>query len=210
MSERIHLIKGSGVDLSKFTFEREIIKDKVRLILPARMLIDKGIIEFIEAAKKIKEKVFAKAEFWLVGDCDTANLAGISEENLLKMLDGSYIQWIGFKKDMFQVMKEADVVVLPSYREGLPKSLIEAAAVGRPIITTDTQGCRECVIDCYNGYLVPVKDTEVLSQKMELLINDAEKRKEMGKNSRLLAEKKFSLDKVVKKHLEIYKNLLQL
>jgi glycosyltransferase involved in cell wall biosynthesis len=207
--ENIHLIKGSGVDLKQFTFEKEISKEKVRVILPARMLIDKGVIEFIEAAKRIKRKVDAKAEFVLAGDCDTVNLAGISEEQIKEMTDHPYIQWIGFQKNMFQIIKEADIVVLPSYREGLPKSLIEACAVGRPVITTDTQGCRECVIENNNGYLVPVKDMEILSQRMETLINDAEKRKQMGKNSRLLAEREFSVDQVIEKHLDIYTEIVQ-
>ena len=209
MSDRIHLIKGSGVDLNQFAFSEEMVKEKVRIILPSRMLFDKGVVEFITAAEKIKARVFNKAEFILVGDCDTINLAGILEDQLKKMTDYPYIQWIGFQQNIYQIMQEADIVVLPSYREGLPKSLIEAAAVGRPIITTDTQGCRECVIEDYNGYLVPVKDTELLSRRMETLINDPVKRKKMGKNSRLLAEREFSIDKVVKAHLAIYDTLLQ-
>jgi len=202
--ENIHLIKGSGVNLCQFSQEEEIVKEKIQLVLPSRMLYDKGVIEFIEAAKKIKPRVFDKAEFILVGDCDDINLSGISREKLLTMTDNPYIQWVGFKQNMFQILCDADVVVLPSYREGLPKSLIEATAVGRPVITTDTQGCRECVIEGYNGYLVPVKDTELLSQRMETLINDSETRKGMGKNSRLLAEREFSIEKVIKAHLAIY------
>jgi glycosyltransferase involved in cell wall biosynthesis len=207
MSEEIHLIKGSGVNLNEFSFEKEISKEKVRLILPARMLYDKGIVEFIEAAKIIKDRVQYKAEFLLVGNCDTENLAGIQEQEIKNMVDEPYIKWIGFKKNIFKVLQEADIVVLPSYREGLPKSLIEACAVGRPIITTDTQGCRECVMDGYNGYLVPVKDREILSNRMALLINDSQKRKIMGENSRILAEKEFSIDLVINKHLEIYKKI---
>jgi glycosyltransferase involved in cell wall biosynthesis len=204
----LHLIKGSGVDLNKFTFEKEISNEKVRFVLPARMLIDKGITEFIEAARKIKEEVSGKAEFILVGGCDTINLAGIAEEKLREMTDSPYIRWVGFQKDIFRVLKEADVVVLPSYREGLPKSLIEACATGRPVITTDAPGCRECVIDGYNGYLVPVKDIDLLSRRMETLINDGEKRAVMGLNSRKLAEKEFSVEKVIAKHLEIYDSLI--
>jgi glycosyltransferase involved in cell wall biosynthesis len=204
----IHLIKGSGVDLNEFTFEKEISNEKVRLVLPARMLIDKGIMEFIEAARKIKEEVSGKAEFILAGDCDTINLAGITEEKLWTMIDSPYIRWVGFQKDIFRVLREANVVVLPSYREGLPKSLIEACAVGRPVITTDAPGCRECVIDGYNGYLVPVKDTDLLSQRMETLINDRKKRAAMGLNSRKLAAKKFSIENVIEKHLEIYDSLI--
>jgi glycosyltransferase involved in cell wall biosynthesis len=207
--ENIHLIKGAGVDLQQFAFTKAMQKEKVRIVLPARMLKDKGVFEFIEAAKKIKEHVADKAEFILVGDCDTLNLAGIQEDELKQALDIPYIQWIGFQKNMFSVLKESDIVVLPSYREGLPKSLIEACAVGRPVITTDTQGCRECVIDGWNGFLVPVKDTEILSQKMKILIDNREQRKSMGENSRLLAEREFSIHSVIAKHLKIYNDILQ-
>jgi glycosyltransferase involved in cell wall biosynthesis len=209
LENNIHLIKGAGVDLQQFTFEKEVLKEKVRLLLPARMLKDKGVFEFIEAAKKIKKQCADKAEFILAGDCDTLNLAGIQEEELDQALDAPYIRWIGFQKNAYQFLKETDIVVLPSYREGLPKSLIEACALGRPIITTDTQGCRECVLDGWNGYLVPVKDTEILSQKMELLINDKEKREIMGKNSRLLAERDFSISKIVESFLNIYEIILK-
>lgn len=204
---QIHLIKGSGVDLNKFTYEKPISKEKVQVILPARMLYDKGIIEFIQAAKKIKDKVVDKAEFVLVGDCDTINLSGIKEEDIKREIDVPFLNWIGFKKDIFSVIKNSDIVVLPSYREGLPKSLIEACAVGRPIVTTDVEGCRECVIEGYNGYLVPAKNIETLSEKMEDLINDPEKRTRMGLNGRILAEKNFSIDSVIREHLRIYKDL---
>lgn len=204
---QIHLIKGSGVDLNKFTYEKPISKEKVQVILPARMLYDKGIIEFIQAAKKIKDKVVDKAEFVLVGDCDTINLSGIKEEDIKREIDVPFLNWIGFKKDIFSVIKNSDIVVLPSYREGLPKSLIEACAVGRPIVTTDVEGCRECVIEGYNGYLVPAKNIETLSEKMEDLINDPEKRTRMGLNGRILAEKNFSIDFVIREHLRIYKDL---
>ncbi len=204
---QINLIKGSGIDLNKFVFQDETPKDKVRLILFARMLYDKGIVEFINAAKKIKNEVENKAEFVLIGDCDVFNLAGIQEKQLLEIIEPPYIDWTGFEKNIFTAIKNADVVVLPSYREGLPKSLIEACAVGRPIITTDTQGCRECVLDAYNGYLVPIKDINMLAQKMIELIENKEKRIKMGKNSRTLAEKEFSLDLVIDKHLKIYSKM---
>lgn len=204
---QIHLIKGSGVDLNRFTYEKPIAKEKVQVVLPARMLYDKGIIEFIQAAKKIKDKVVDKAEFVLVGDCDTINLSGIKEEDIKREIDVPFLNWIGFKKDIFSVIKKSDIVVLPSYREGLPKSLIEACAVGRPIVTTNVEGCRECVIEGYNGYLVPAKNIDTLSEKMEDLINDSEKRTRMGINGRILAEKNFSIDFVIREHLRIYKDL---
>lgn len=205
--DQIHLIKGSGVDLNKFTYEKPIAKERVQVILPARMLYDKGIIEFIQAAKKIKDMVVDKAEFVLVGDCDTINLSGIKEEDIKREIDVPFLNWVGFKKDIFSIIKNSDIVVLPSYREGLPKSLIEACAVGRPIVTTNVEGCRECVIEGYNGYLVPSKNIDTLSEKMEDLINDSEKRIKMGLNGRILAEKNFSIDFVIREHLRIYKDL---
>lgn len=207
--KHIHLIKGSGIDLSEFSFAPHNVRQakSVRVILPARMLYDKGVIEFIKAAMKIKAKFIDKAEFILVGDCDSDNLAGIPKEYLLQMVDDPYIQWVGFQKDIVSVLQQSDIVVLPSYREGLPKSLIEACAIGRPIITTDTQGCRECVIDEYNGFLVPIKNVDLLAEKMEQLINDSEMRKRMGKNSRAIAEKEFSIDSVIEKHLSIYSQI---
>ncbi|MDH6307766.1 glycosyltransferase involved in cell wall biosynthesis [Dysgonomonas sp. PFB1-18] len=205
----IHLIKGSGVDLNQFSYQKEEEKDKVRVILPARILYDKGVVEFIEAAKILKEKLENKAEFILMGDCDTHNLAGIKEEDLVKMMAPPYLMWTGFEKDIFSALKNADIVVLPSYREGLPKSLIEACAVGRPIVTTDTQGCRECVQDGYNGFLVPVKDYKELADKMDILINDRSERERMGLNSRILAETEFSIETVVERHLEIYNEMLE-
>lgn len=206
--ENVHLIKGSGIDLEHFSFQEETKKDKVRVILNARILYDKGVTEFVKAAAKIKNKVVDKAEFLLVGDSDMNNLAGIPEKAIVEMTDGDYIRWIGFQKDVFNTVRMADIVVLPSYREGLPKSLIEACAIGRPVITTDTIGCRECVTDGYNGFLVPVKDIDKLAEKMELLINDKTLRADMGKHSRRLAETNFSIVSVINKHLEIYRTML--
>ena len=202
---QIHLIKGSGVDLNIFKFKKKQLTDKVLFVLPARIVFDKGVMEFIDAAKILGKKAAGNAEFILVGECDSINLSGISEEKLRSLIDEPYIKWIGFQKDILKILIESDVVVLPSYREGLPKSLIEACAIGRPIITTDTQGCRECVIDEYNGFIIPMKNSEILAERMEILLNDPLKRELMGENSRLLAEKWFSIELVINKHLCIYK-----
>ncbi len=203
----IHIIKGSGVDLREFAHSPETAKPKVRVILPARMLYDKGVMEFIEAAELIRDKAGDSAEFVLAGNCDTQNPAGIPESVLRGKMDGGYIRWIGFCDDMYSALKESDIVVLPSYREGLPKSLIEACAVGRPIVTTDAIGCRECVDDGWNGYIIPVKDPCALAEKMQHLISDRPERERMGNNGRLLAEREFSIDNVVEKHLDIYNRL---
>jgi glycosyltransferase involved in cell wall biosynthesis len=134
---QINVIKGSGVDLNDFKFSDEPKDDIVKVLLPARMLYDKGVVELVEAAKSLKEKYHDRVCFNLAGDIDTHNPAAITETVLNSLLDPPYINWLGFQKDMAGVLADHHIIVLPSYREGLPKSLIEASAVGRPIITTN-------------------------------------------------------------------------
>ncbi|MFB6454317.1 glycosyltransferase family 4 protein [Chitinophaga sp. Hz27] len=206
----VTLIKGSGVDLQEFEFNvKSLLQDTVQVLLPARMLRDKGVMEFIAAAEMLRPELEGKAQFILAGDIDHENLAAISAEELETISDGEYIRWIGYQRDVRQALQNADVVVLPSYREGLPKSLIEAAAIGRPIVTTDVPGCRECVIHEYNGFLVPARDAETLAAAMRRLILSEEMRIAMGERSRELAEKEFGVEKVVEKTLDIYKTLAQ-
>lgn len=198
------LIKGCGVDLDFFSYQVEPKVQKIRFVLPARLLLDKGIIEFMQAANSIKEFTFGKAEFILVGSLDPDNLAGITEIELNKYLVKDYIIWEGYSSDINSVLKKCHVVVLPSYREGLPKSLIEAAAVGRPIITTDAPGCRDCVQNGVNGFIVPVRNFEVLAERIKELIENKDLRVLMGKKSREIAEKEFALDISVNATLDIY------
>jgi glycosyltransferase involved in cell wall biosynthesis len=173
-------------------------------MLPARMLKDKGIVEFIEAANSIKSKYFDKAIFKLVGDVDLGNPSGLSKDYLESIADGEYIQWLGYQKEMKQQYVDSDIVVLPSYREGLPKSLIEANAIGRPIITTDVPGCRECVNHKVNGILIPVKNSEALADSFSFFIENPSIIKNYSRKSRLLAEELFSIENVVNTHMEIY------
>lgn len=204
----VSLIKGSGVDLTEFAFTgRPPVNGRIRVVLPARMLRDKGVMEFIAAAKLLKQELIGKAVFILAGDVDKENLAAISAEELQQLTDGDYIKWIGYQKNVLGLLKECDIVVLPSYREGLPKSLIEAAAVGRPIVTTNVPGCKECVKHGYNGLLVPAKDVPALADAMRILILDSALQETMGLHSRQLAEEEFGIDMVINKTLHIYKTL---
>ena len=126
------------------------------------------------------------------------------------MGDGDYIKWLGYRTDILNLLKDCHIVAFPSYyKEGLPKSLIEAAAIGRPIVTTNSVGCKDTVVEGYNGFLVPVKDSDALADRLKILIENKHLRWEMGKNSRRLAEKYFSIDDVVTKHLEIYGKILK-
>ncbi|MDO5665374.1 MAG: glycosyltransferase family 4 protein [Bacteroidia bacterium] len=202
------LIKGSGVDLEEFSFTEAKEKDKIRILFPARILYDKGIMELIGAANSLRDKWEGKIIFILAGDCDKNNKAVIHQLDLEKLLVPGYIEWIGFRKDIISQHQQSDIVILPSYREGLPKSLIEACAIGRPIITTDVPGCRECVVDGYNGYIVPAKTVEPLAQAIDKLCASKEERIEMGRNSRKLAEKEFSIESVVEKTFSIYDETL--
>lgn len=203
---QLFLIKGSGVDLNAFSFHPiPEVKDKnLRFIFPARMLKDKGVWEFYEAAKIIKQ-TYPKAEFNLCGDIDIANPSSLSLEQLNIWNTEGIVSWKGYENDIKKALANHHVVVLPSYREGLPKSLIEACAVGRPIITTDTNGCRECVESGKNGYLIPVNNSKELASAMEKLIENHEKLTDYGEYSRSIAEREFNVDCVVDKTLDIYR-----
>jgi glycosyltransferase involved in cell wall biosynthesis len=206
--EQIVMIKGSGVELDKYTYIPEPTSAKIRVIFTARMIVEKGVYTLIEAAQKLKENYYHKVEFLLCGGLDN-NPFAIIKEYLHSVSDGTYIQWLGHRSDVLDLLKSSHIMVFPSYyREGVPKSLIEAAAVGRPIITTNSIGCKETVIDGYNGYLIPVKDSSALADKLKILIENENRRIEMGKNSRSLAEKEFSIDNVIAKHLFAYQKVL--
>lgn len=202
--EQLHLIKGSGVDLNEYSYYEPQNKDVIECLFPARILRDKGVMEFLKAAKSLESEANGKLKFVLAGDCDKENLAMFPEDELRKWLVPGYIEWIGHQSEMIPVFIKSDIVILPSYREGLPKSLIEACAIGRPIITTDAIGCRECVQNNINGFLVPVKNAEAIADAIRKLVIDEKLRLRMGKKSRELAEKEFSINSVIEKTFNIY------
>lgn len=204
------VIKGSGVDLEKFEYTPEMCTEKLKVLFPARMLFDKGLIEFVNAANILYNKFKGRAEFILAGSLDFENPAAIREKELNDLLIPNFLIWVGNRNDILNFYKESSIVVLPSYREGLPKSLIEACAIGRPIVTTDAVGCRECVCDNLNGFLVPIKDEIRLAEKIEILLFDSDLRKKMGLASRKLAEKEFSIKTVIDKTLNIYEEMMRM
>lgn len=200
-------IKGSGVDLNVFKYAQEHDGDKVNVVFSARMVKEKGIIELIEAAEKLRSEYENKVEFWLCGRL-AANEDAISKEELQSRCDGKYIKWLGFCEDMRSVLESSHIMAFPSYyREGVPKSLIDACAVGRPIVTTNSIGCKDVVDDGINGFLIPIKDSAALAEKLRILIENKDLRIRMGRASREKAEKEFSLENVVNSHIEIYDNL---
>ncbi len=205
---QVRFIKGSGVDLKLYPYTPESEIRPLKVIFMARMVKEKGTLILIEAAEALRKNYEGKVEFWLCGGL-SKNPNAITEEELRARCDGHYIQWLGFRTDVKELLQQAHIVVFPSYyREGVPKSLMEATAIGRPIITTNSIGCKDTVEDGYNGFLVPIKDSKAVADKLEILLNDETLRKEMGKNSRKIAERDFSLENVIQKHLQIYKEVI--
>jgi glycosyltransferase involved in cell wall biosynthesis len=203
----ITLIRGSGVDTGRFVPQREPAGPPV-VILASRLLWDKGVGEFVEAVRSLRSED-VQARFVLVGEPDHANFAAIPEAQLVAWREEGVVEWWGRREDMPAVFVQAHIVCLPSYREGLPKVLIEAAAAGRPIVTTDAPGCREIVRDGENGLLVPVKSVEPLAAALRHLIENPDLRAEMGRRGREMAVTGFSVEQVNTETLTLYRNLLQ-
>lgn len=207
--EQARYIKGSGVHLDEFCYTPEPTEGKIHVILTARMIVEKGVFILTEAAEKLRPKYGEKVKFLLVGGIDD-HPGAITKEQLDAVCDGSYIQWLGYRTDVKELLQSSHIVAFPSYyMEGLPKSLIEADAIGRPVITCNSVGCKETVIDGYNGYLIPTRDVDALVEKLDILLSDAELRQEMGRNSRKYAEENFSIDVVIERHLSIYDELVR-
>ncbi len=200
-------IKGSGVDLNNFSFSDFPSFTKIKILFPARMLWDKGVKELQEATELLKPKYIDKIQFILCGMADKDNKAGVTEEYLNNWSDGEFVNWIGFEENMVDVYKNSHIVVLPSYREGMPKSLLEACSVGRPIITTNASGCKECVDEGNNGFKVPVGSSKKLAEAIEKLINDETLIRKMSVQSRKKAEKEFDVKAVVSTHIDIYNKI---
>lgn len=201
------LIKGAGIDLEQFQPHPMPYGIPV-VMLTARMLRDKGINEFVAAAHLLHEQGI-KARFVLVGGPDPINPTSLTEQELNALNGKKSIEWWGWSDNMAEKLKQANIVCLPSYREGLPKSLLEAAACGLPIVTTDTPGCREVVIDGINGFLVPARNVPLLAEAMRKLIVDATLRMRMGQASRAKAVAEFSAEKVAGETLSVYLELVQ-
>jgi len=198
-----HLIRGAGVNIQRFVPSPEP-PGPPRVILPARFLRDKGIIEFVEAARLLKSQG-VNARFVLVGKIDANNPSAIAPQELKEWEEEGIIESWGWRTDMEKIYAEAHIVCLPSYREGVPTSLLEAAAAGRPIVTTDAPGCREVVQHGENGLLVPPRQVQPLAQALRQLIEDPQARARMGARSRLIAESEFALEKVISATLALYR-----
>lgn len=190
--EQACIVNGSGVDLNYYS--RQQLPAQTSFLLISRLIKSKGIIEYVNAAKIVKEK-YPHIKFQLAGWIDS-NPSAIKQTLLDEWVDSGVIDFLGRLDDVRPALKECSIYVLPSYREGTPRTVLEAMATGRPVITTDTPGCRETVQDGFNGYLVPVKSIEELSQKMLLLIENSELAIKMAENSYTVAQEKYDVHKV--------------
>jgi glycosyltransferase involved in cell wall biosynthesis len=205
-AEQSHLIMGTGVDVEKFHPTAKSNGTPV-VLFSSRMLVTKGLLEFTEATRLLKQKGI-NARFALAGRADPGNPASIPEEQLHAWKNSGLLEWWGWRDDMPSTLAQADVFCLPSYREGVPNALLEAAACGLPIVTTDVPGCRDVVTDGLNGLLVPVRNAPILAKALETLLSDARLRHQMGVAGREIAVNKFGLGKVNEETLMIYERFL--
>lgn len=201
-------LPGSGIDLERFC--PTTLPDssgRIRFLLVARLLWDKGVGEYVEAARQVRQR-HPQAEFCLLGFLDVQNPAAISREQMDEWVAEGVVNYLGVSDDVRPYLAAADCVVLPSYREGTPRTLLEAAAMARPIVTTDAVGCREVVEDGVNGYLARVRDAGDLAEKMErmLLLSPAE-RAVMGMRGREKMEREFDERIVIDRYLSAISGL---
>ncbi len=202
--ERAHLIRGSGVDTHAFKYVPEPENDAPLVLMPTRLVHDKGVGVFIEAARLLKNKG-ASAKFAVAGGVTAHNPRAIAAEEMREMTRDGAVEWLGKVEDMPALLAQCALVVYPSYYgEGIPKVLLEAAATGRAIVTTDHPGCREAVAHGENGLLVPVKDPHATADAMEKLLGDPELRRKMAAKSRTRAETEFNVERIVRETLEVY------
>lgn len=202
-----YIIPGTGVDLSGFRQKIYPNSSTTTVFMASRLLLDKGLREFVGAAKRLSLKG-EDIQFLVAGDLDEGNPAHISEEQLETWKEAGWVTFLGHRSDVRELLAEADVAVLPSYHEGVPLFLIEAAAAGLPIVASDIPGCALVVKNEVNGFLVPVRDTKSLANAIEMLHHNPSKREEFGKQSRKIAEENFDIHDINQRYVEIYQKLV--
>lgn len=203
------VIPGSGVDLTEFHVSPEPDTGRPLILLPTRLIREKGIFIFAEAAKILHER-HIKARFQIAGGLSPGNPRSLTEADMRGLTAAGHVEWLGHCRDMRAVYAQSAIVAYPSwYREGVPKALLEAAASGRPIVATDHPGCREAVHHGENGFLVPARDALALANAIETLLRDPAIRRVMGEKSRLLAQSAFDVRSVVEKTLGVYTLLME-
>jgi glycosyltransferase involved in cell wall biosynthesis len=196
------IIPGSGININYFKPVLTLPKLRFTFLLISRLIIDKGIIEYVEAAKILRNQG-VEADFQILGPKEPGHRRGISEKTIEEWIDEGIITYLGVTKDVRNFINMADCIVLPSYREGTPRTLLEAASLGKPIVTTNVPGCNNVVEDGFNGFLCNMKDADDLALNMNKMLNlDKAERRTMGANSRKKIEDKFDERIVIQKYLD--------
>lgn len=211
--EKAFLVKSSGVDTEFFTpmqpnkeLKKELkLKDELVILMVARAIWHKGIREYYESAKIINQ-THKNVKFYLVGGVDEGNHSAVPKEFLESNGD---VIWLNERSDIKELISICDIFVLPSYREGVPRTLLEASSMAKAIVTTDTIGCREVVVDNINGFLVELYSSQDLADKIEILVNNKSLRDKFGNNGRVKAKNEFDVKVVVEKYISIYKKFLK-
>lgn len=202
------LIKGSGADLNVYNYKPEMEECSVKVSMACRLLKDKGVYEYIEAAKLVKEK-YPDVDFLLIGTPDIENPNSVMIHEIEKWANDGVVKYLGHRTDIAEIFSQSNIVCLPSfYGEGVPKVLIEAAACGRAIVTTNNPGCRDAIIHGQTGLCVPIKNSQALAGAIISLIEQPELRRKMGIAARDFAEQEFDVNSVVDKHMSIYNRLI--
>jgi glycosyltransferase involved in cell wall biosynthesis len=208
-SKQIRVIRGSGVDTERFKPRQIALSPdrKIRVLLATRLLYDKGLKEYAEAARILKERGVV-IEFLMAGTADAGNPSAVSGQTISRWQAECLVTLLGHVDDMCSLLKQVDIVALPSYREGTPRILLEAASCGVPIVTTDAPGCREVVKHQTNGLLVPIKNPYSLAEAIKYLAENPYERERMGKEGRMKAVAEFDERQVIRETLSIYNELL--
>lgn len=202
-AEQSHLIRGSGVDTAEFTPQPQVVSDRPIVVMPTRLVHNKGVAVFVEAARILKKRG-VDAVFQVAGGT-TDNPLAITKDQMEAMVADGAAEWLGRVSDMPALLASCSLVAYPSYyREGIPKVLLESAAMGKAIVTTDHAGCREAVRHNYNGLLVPIKDPQALADAIHSCLDDPEKCAAMGANSRQRALDEFDVRHIVKQTIAVY------
>lgn len=202
------LLPGSGIDLAHFKSSVPAFDQPIKFLMISRLILEKGVLEYLEAARKVSQGR-NDIEFFLLGKFDPEHKRSINQTDFEEIVSGKSVKYLGEEDNVKSVIEEADVVVLPSYREGTPRTLLEAAAMSRPLITTDVPGCREVVSDGVNGFLCEATNAESFAQKMELFLAlTTDEKKSMGDASRKLVEKRFDENIVIGEYSRKIKQLL--
>jgi glycosyltransferase involved in cell wall biosynthesis len=202
------IVEGSGVDMSFFKPQPLPRQDRFIFLFVGRLLKDKGILEFVGAARQI-QRIAKHAECWVVGELNTGNPSKVSKYEVLGWVSEKVIRYFGHAREIRNYISQANVLVLPSYREGLPRSVLEAMSMGKPIITTNVAGCRETVLNGTNGMLVTPRDTDALAEAMvQMYQMDEDALQRMGNASMEIVRERFDVNLINQEYLKLIKELL--